>query len=193
VSLVGRIEPVFRLPLIEVCLASVRQLSVDQHQRFLDNVDVLIKADQKIALSEWAIQQVLTKHLEGVRRPAGATGTRDIATCVDECARLISMLAYSDSKATIQPEVAFAAGKEALDLPILLMSRRDLGLSTLNAAIAVLATVQPLKKPRLLKACVATVAADGQVAVVEAELLRAIADTLDCPMPPILATTTPRN
>ena len=35
-------------------------------------------------------------------------------------------------------------------------------------------------------ACAHTVAADGQVLYREAELLRAIADTLDCPIPPFV-------
>jgi hypothetical protein len=38
----------------------------------------------------------------------------------------------------------------------------------------------------LLHACAVTVAADREVSVVEAELLRATADSLGCPMPPLL-------
>ena len=42
-----------------------------------------------------------------------------------------------------------------------------------------------MKKP-LLAACAATVATDRQVSIEEAELLRVIADTLGCPVPPLL-------
>jgi hypothetical protein len=38
----------------------------------------------------------------------------------------------------------------------------------------------------VLLACAQTVVADGQVLYREAELLRAIADTLDCPVPPFV-------
>ena len=41
-------------------------------------------------------------------------------------------------------------------------------------------------KGKLLHACAVTVAADREVTVVEAELLRATADSLGCPMPPLL-------
>jgi tellurite resistance protein len=41
-------------------------------------------------------------------------------------------------------------------------------------------------KRNILLACAQTVAADGQVQVREAELLRAIADALDCPIPPFV-------
>jgi hypothetical protein len=39
----------------------------------------------------------------------------------------------------------------------------------------------------LVGACAATICADGVATVEEAELLRGVADLLDCPMPPILA------
>jgi uncharacterized tellurite resistance protein B-like protein len=46
----------------------------------------------------------------------------------------------------------------------------------------------PIIKKNLLEACIHTVGADGVILEAEAELLRAIADTLDCPMPPFVAT-----
>jgi len=47
--------------------------------------------------------------------------------------------------------------------------------------------VTPLLKRRLLRACGVCVSHDDQVTLREGELLRAIADALDCPMPPFLA------
>jgi len=41
-------------------------------------------------------------------------------------------------------------------------------------------------KKNVLEACALTVAADGVITELEAEMLRAIADTLDCPMPPFI-------
>jgi hypothetical protein len=50
-----------------------------------------------------------------------------------------------------------------------------------------LAEAAPPLKLKLLNACVAVVSADGVVQIREAELLRAIADSLECPLPPLLA------
>ena len=49
----------------------------------------------------------------------------------------------------------------------------------------------PQLKKQLLEACARTVAADGLVQEEEAELVRAIADTLGCPLPPILEVDQP--
>jgi hypothetical protein len=55
-----------------------------------------------------------------------------------------------------------------------------------HEALGRLATVAAKPKEEVLRACVATVARDGIVTVGEAELLRAVADGLGCPMPPLL-------
>jgi hypothetical protein len=44
--------------------------------------------------------------------------------------------------------------------------------------------VPPLKR-QILSACAACIGADGRVTVEEGELLRAVADALGCPVPPL--------
>jgi len=45
-------------------------------------------------------------------------------------------------------------------------------------------TIQTQSNKNVLEACVLAVSADGLIQERQAELLRAIADTLDCPIPP---------
>ena len=47
----------------------------------------------------------------------------------------------------------------------------------------------PQIKRSLIEACVFVVGADGVIQEREAELLHAIADTLDCPIPPFVEKT----
>jgi uncharacterized tellurite resistance protein B-like protein len=60
------------------------------------------------------------------------------------------------------------------------------GLARLDEALSVLNELAPRQKRRLIHACAVTVSADREVTVMEAELLRATADSLGCPMPPLL-------
>ena len=59
-------------------------------------------------------------------------------------------------------------------------------LAQVDAALDRLCQAVPQIKKNVLNACAQTVAADGVIQEMEAELLRAIADTLDCPMPPFI-------
>ena len=61
-----------------------------------------------------------------------------------------------------------------------------LGLAVLDRALKVLKRLKPEPKGRLLKACAACVVADGRIEAAEAEMFRAIAATLDVPMPPLV-------
>ena len=58
-------------------------------------------------------------------------------------------------------------------------------LAALDAAMDKLMRLKPLVKPKLLKACVATIMHDGRATNRGIELVRAISTCLDCPMPPL--------
>ena len=51
--------------------------------------------------------------------------------------------------------------------------------------------LEPFAKPRVLKACLETAAADGKFYLAEVELVRAVAATLDCPLPPVIGALDP--
>ena len=68
----------------------------------------------------------------------------------------------------------------------MLLSRGQCGVEPLDAALDRLALAAPIIKKNLLEACARVVGADGVIQETEAELLRAVADTLDCPMPPLI-------
>ena len=58
-----------------------------------------------------------------------------------------------------------------------------------DRALTAVSLAAPPIKERVLAACNVCVAFDGQITINEAEMFRAIADALDCPSPPLLATT----
>jgi uncharacterized tellurite resistance protein B-like protein len=61
------------------------------------------------------------------------------------------------------------------------------GLADVGKSLDRLALAAPQIKKNLLDACAHVVGADGLIHENEAELLRGIAETLDCPMPPFVA------
>lgn len=181
-----QLVPELRLPVLEICLPSLRQLSYEQYKLFLDNLDVLIRADGRIGLSEWAIQMMVKKHLGAVFEGKHSEFRfGELKNVQSHCEVLLSMLAYCDREANVDPETAFAAGLEEIELKISLLDKKELSFKKLHAAVEHLADLHPLKKPKLLKACVKTILADNKVSTIEMELLRTIADLLECPIPPM--------
>jgi Zn-dependent protease with chaperone function len=185
--LAADIELFMRLPLLEIAMPALRQLSHKQYKLFMANIDVLIRADKKLGLGEWALQKYVSKHLgEAFEKRHRVPRHQNLAMVRDDCARLLSVLAYTDATSTTEPAVAFAMGQALLEVEMVLLEKTDLNAQILDAAVDSLAELRPLLKPKLLKACIATITADGIATAQEIELVRTIADALDCPMPPIV-------
>jgi hypothetical protein len=77
---------------------------------------------------------------------------------------------------------AFLGGKSAHRL----LGREEATLAKFDTALQALNKAIPGVKRRVVVACASCILADDQVTVREVEVLRAICDRLDCPMPPLL-------
>jgi hypothetical protein len=106
-----------------------------------------------------------------------------------DCLVVLSALAYVGGSAASDVGNAFDAGAPYLRAPddggLQLLSKENCGVNQIDAALNRLAQAVPAIKKNLIDACVHVVAADGVIQEAEAELLRAISETLDCPMPPL--------
>ncbi|MDA0989894.1 MAG: Zn-dependent protease with chaperone function, partial [Verrucomicrobia bacterium] len=189
----GQLTPRMRLPLVDLAIPVLRNLSPRQYETFRHTIRELVRADGEIDLFEYALQRVLLRHLDPHFAPV-ATRQTPVATAaelVDPASQLLSALAYFGHDQLSQAERAFAQGFVQLQTGTHrdLLPLQGIGLQTVDDALNRLAAASPTQSKRILAACVACVSADNKVTVEEAELLRAIADSLSCPIPPLLATS----
>jgi Zn-dependent protease with chaperone function len=178
-----------RLPLIDMALPALRALSHPQYRAFEHNLQALVAADQQMDLFEWTLQRLLLTHLrphfERVKPPRIRYASLERLAL--ECSVVLSTLAYVGHRSEATVRAAFQAGAAQLAgaAPELLPPDRC-GLRELDAAFERLVQVQLTSLQPLLAACAACIAADHTVTPDEGELMRAIADALGCPMPPLL-------
>ncbi|MBA4149941.1 MAG: M48 family metallopeptidase [Verrucomicrobia bacterium] len=180
-----------KLPLTELCLPALRQLSPNQYAEFERNIQLLIAADQQMDLFEFALEKMLLRHLEPhfkqvPRRIIHYYALRGVA---EDCAVVLSALAHVGHADSAEAAEAFKTGVRGLNLDVTLRFAplSECGLERLNTALNRLAQSAPQCKKTFLEAAAETVAFDGEIRTREAELLRAIADSLDCPIPPLLS------
>lgn len=179
------IDASLRLPLIELCLSSLKQLSADQQQVFIQCLNVLISADSKVSLMEWAIYRIVLHNTLIHNKHVRNRNLQDLQT---ECQLLLSLLAYAGARSEADASVAFAQAQTILSFStITLLPRTSIKLADADKALEQLNLTKPLQKPQLLKALSQCILHDGEVTITEAELFRAIADSLDCPIPPLIA------
>ena len=180
------------LALINLALPALRQLDAGQFSQFSQTLQWLIASDGRVELFEFVLQKIVLRHLApkfGQSRPS-AVQFYTLKPLVPDCAVVLSALAYVGSDEPAEIQKAFAAGAPALRAPensgLLLLPAGQCGIDQVDAALDRLALAVPIIKKNLIEACVRVVAADGVIQESEAELLRAIADTLDCPIPPYI-------
>jgi Zn-dependent protease with chaperone function len=174
-----------RLPLIELSIPALKELSQAQLQIFVQCLECLIQADNRITLMEWSLRRVILHHL--LPAPAPRLRQRDLRDMGDQCTLLVSILAYAGARSEEDASAAFTAALEPLGLTHRkILPKSGCKLLQLEQALTQLNEVKPLQKPKLLKAMTQCIAHDNKITSSEAELFRAIADGLDCPVPPLI-------
>jgi hypothetical protein len=188
----GRLAPVPRhhaLTVIELALPALKQLPQKRRDGLLAEVTRAIEADRKVTLAELVQATFLRQHLrEGAGKPI-PTRFRKVDEVARDAHTVLSLIAHAAQGDTA---AAHAKGKAILgvELPGPLAAA-ELSSARIVEALERLRHLQPFEKPRVLKACVEAAAADGQFRLAEMELVRAVAATLDCPLPPVIGALDP--
>jgi len=187
------LNPRYRLPLIDLTIPLLRNLSVDRYQHLSQQVQTLIDADGKLSLSEYTLQVVLLHRLAPYFHPTRQPKT--VSTTVHEiwndCLIIFSALAevgHPDEQQAIQ---AFLSGLKQLPgtakktLPNQLIPTNII---SIRRSLRRLMNTSPKLKQAIVEGSAHTVLFNHQVNIEEAELLRTIIILLDCPIPPFLET-----
>jgi Zn-dependent protease with chaperone function len=186
----SRIDVRLRLPVLELALPALKRRPTEQIRYLLVLLERIASLDSEQGLFDFVLLRVLEAYLRAQpstardlpRREAQQLKPRD---AVRELLVNVAAFGHDDGASA---RAAYGAGLQAVgwrddersfDPPT---ASRDLG--QLDSALRVLAPLRPKDKLKILRGVLAVIRADKEVSVEETELFRAIAATLDCPLPP---------
>jgi Zn-dependent protease with chaperone function len=177
-----------RLPLLQLSLPTLRMLSAGQYENFKANIEKIINTDGVIDLTEFAWQKMLLKNLEPQFTKQGSKTIQYYGwqPLLNDAAILLSSLAFEGHETMEDARKAFEIGWAELRSSQAGALVEHVEVADVDAALNRLAVASPFIKKSMLNACAFTVAADERICPREAELLRAIADVLDCPIAPFV-------
>jgi len=175
-----------RLPVLDLCLPSLAQLTPEQFQRFLAAAEAFTVADRRTDAFEWAIYEVLRARLFprfGLRaRPAATVA---FGEALGEVRAVLSWVAAASGS---DAERAYRAGLAHLrrsGLPVPVgdgpLSQGVAGSRTVRHADRLRGLV-PAERRALVEAAEAVAAEDGRLKPSEAEVVRALAEALGVPV-----------
>lgn len=175
-----------KLPLVQLALPALKLLSPKQYQDFNTLLDQLIDSDAKLDVFEFVLQKMIRKYLTPTKNQKSNYFQSDWPKNVSLLLSLLARVGTTDEAVAQQ---SYIRGVKMLTtrfgftdlLPPLACQ-----LQHLDPVLDQLAKVTPQIKKKIISACAETISFDGVINIEEGELLRAIADTLDCAIPPLI-------
>jgi uncharacterized tellurite resistance protein B-like protein len=187
---IARADREARLPLLSIAMPALRTLSHDQWRRYSALLDELVACDGQMDLFEFVLKKMVARQLDAFWEPRRAMVVEfySFSPLANDCSVLLSALAScaADDAATCTDAFQRAAARLPFPAGLPRRAASDCSVSDIDAALTRLGRAVPYIKKTVLEACAECVAADGYINAYEAELLRAIADALECPLPPMV-------
>ncbi|MDY6991682.1 MAG: M48 family metalloprotease [Pseudomonadota bacterium] len=172
-----------RLPLIDLVLPTLKKLRPDDRSHFLATLEQMMNINNELNQFEFVLQTILKQRFS--QKPqwiANKIKYQRFKPVLKDISLILSALAQAGSG-----EHSYRNSLKTFterSLPLIPLS--DCTPEKLAKALNKVARLSPPLKKNFLDACARCILADGVVRVGELELLRAIAESLDCPMPPLI-------
>lgn len=175
-----------KIALIDLSLPWLRRMSPDEAAAFLNLNRSLIEADGEVRLFEFMLERVLDRHVAvglGLR-PLARMRYRSLAELHTESAVLLSAFAgQAGDPAAL--EAAAAGYQHHTGRVLARVEPAGLNLEHVMAALQRLEMSTPPVKSEILQLCCLVATADGVLRDGEIELMRAAAEAIGAPVPPL--------
>jgi len=192
---VNSVHSAVKIGLIDLSIPALKHLSPAEYARFKTIIQNLISSDGRVDLFEFMLLQVITRHLDTYfhQRNPEKIKYGKIHPLVDDAGVLLSTLAamsHPNDEATTRRSFEAAAGRlrQHYSIKVPFKESGECGLDRIKKVLENFAHASPVLKRNLLEACSISVMADQGVSSREAELIRAVADSIGCPIPPFVRT-----
>ncbi|BAZ09656.1 peptidase M48 Ste24p [Calothrix sp. NIES-4071] len=187
---IAQLDASIRLPLVDLVIPALRQLPNVECQRVCKTVQGLAKANGKLELWDFVLQLILCHRLQSpINSDVNTTQFNSIEEVWADCLLILSVLARVGDSNIETATYAFRSGIYRLPNNSELQKPDKLvkcNFAQVKKSLERLRLANGKIKQAVVDACAHTVLTDNKVTSQEADLLRAVCMTLDCPIPPFL-------
>jgi Zn-dependent protease with chaperone function len=180
-----------RLLLLDLLLPALQTMSPSDAERFIESTERAVRADGQVKLFELTLLHIVARRLRGP--DADERGGRTIKSFSGlgaETRTLLSGLAWAGGGwRRDAAEAAFEAGARRLPSEagnLKLAEQAEVSVEGLARALHTFQRTTPPVRRKLLEACAECALHDRRIEPAELEVLLAVSEALDCPMPPLV-------
>ena len=174
-----------RLPLLDITLSTLKTVDAAARNRIINTCQQIIDIDSRVSLSEFIYGYLIRQALNPPKRPPRSI--KSFQTLEASLATLFSAIVQSSGE---------SAEAQARNFKRIMATFTKADCSTylqmapspkqMTAALDQLNRLTPLLKQPVIDTCVDCALHDGKTTQREVEVLRAVCEALECPLPPVL-------
>ena len=169
-------------------MPSLRRLSKAERQQFFGLLRKLIHQDSHVSRFEYVLYCLIHKNLVGSGQQSQKSITR-FSKVESELQLLLSAVIHASGQTQETKEDVFQQVFDGFSANQVKLLDEKFDAEAFHQALSKLRRLSPMLKKPLLNGLEEAIEQDGVVKHQEIELLRAIAECLDCPIPPIINVT----
>lgn len=188
------LPPELRLPVLDLALPALSGLPEPRARELRRGVKEVIRADGHLRPFDFALVHILWRHVAGAEEGTrhGRTTLRSLSRARAEVETILSAAARVGAEDEPAAARAFRAGAAALENSegaLTLREEETVDLTGVDQALTRLEQGTMEIRRQVLTACATAVLEDREVTAEEVEFLRAVAEALEIPLPPLLPTS----
>ncbi|TLS67567.1 peptidase M48 [Mariprofundus erugo] len=175
-----------RIPLLELLMPALKELSLAQYQQFRANTMMLIHANHEVSMFEFMLQRMVERHVSPAFEPVQPAGNRPLPAgeVLSHLAVVVAMLIRLGHHRLPESVYRDAMRQYGTELVPPMPGREICTMERLDRALHFLRHGMPSMQKKIVTVCTVAVMADGRVSGQAQEMLRAICDALETPLPP---------
>ena len=177
-----------RLAILDLAMPSLRRLSQSERQQFFGLLRKLIHQDSHVSQFEYVLYCLIHKNLIGTGQQSAKSIMR-FSKVETELQVLLSAVIHASGQEQATKEKVFTQVFGGFSSNQLHLLDQQFDAEQFHQALNKLRRLSPMLKKPLLNGLEEAIEQDGVIKHQEIELLRAIAECLDCPIPPIIENT----
>ena len=186
-ELVEGLEKRQYLPVVDLSLPVLKTMNKKDKKDFVDAMDGLVKLDRRVTMFEFMLLVICKQHLDEGSDKIDSVACHSFKPVLEDIRLLISLMVQVSRQTSDKIDGVFKRAMKTFVIDdIEMIPVKECNFDMLGKSLIRLNGLSPLLKKSLITVCADCVIDDGVIMPSEGELLRAVAESLDCPMPPLL-------
>ncbi len=188
----GGIHSSKKIALIDLSIPTLRNLTAPEYERFIEITRWMIASDGSVNIFEFMLQKMVERHLASYYERTGNKKTKynKLSKVRYEANVLLTTMAGIGANSRESVQHAYMQATQYLRYELgddtILLPPEECGLKQVDQALEKIELASPIVKKQLIHACGVAVMSDGILENSEAEMLRAVADSIGCSIPPFV-------